>query len=98
MKTLVDFEALFSVYFEIKRVSASNGDFGALEGIQFDSIKCGGFLYFWSTGMIEYHLVDYEKGEEVMPISAQIVEKKETAQEYVGVLFGAIKAVVARRD
>ncbi|MDQ1813294.1 hypothetical protein RBA41_08260 [Massilia sp. CCM 9210] len=93
-KALDDFEALFSDHFEMKRISASNGDFGELEGIQFDSAKRGGFLYFWSTGMIEYHLVDYEKGEEIIPVAARVVEKKDIEQEYLGVLINAIRAEI----
>lgn len=64
------FSAQFADAFQLKVISASNGDFGDLEGMQFDSDRCGGYLYFWSSGGIEYQLVDYEQGYEVVPITS----------------------------
>lgn len=65
--------------FEIDSVPAGVGDFGDLDGFQFNSDKFGGFLYFWSTGVIEFHLVDYESGNEVVPITlVQSVEYEDT--------------------
>lgn len=63
------FSRQFDDIFEVKVISANNGDFGNLKGMQFDSDKCGGYLYIWSSGVVEYHLVDYELGDEVIPIT-----------------------------
>ncbi|MFN3301339.1 MAG: hypothetical protein ACK41Z_14225 [Sediminibacterium sp.] len=51
--------------YEIKYVN-ERGDLGELNGIQFDSEKKGGYIYFWSSGYIGLQLVDYEKGEEII--------------------------------
>ena len=35
--------------FEVKYVNG-NGDFGILNGVQFESKKLGGYIYFWEYG------------------------------------------------
>jgi len=55
--------------FQYKVVSGQRGDFGDLEGFEFNSERCGGFLHLWSNGNCEYHLVDYIRSFEVIPIT-----------------------------
>ena len=43
------------------------GDFGELSGVQFDSDKKGGHIYFWSLGFYNFHLYDFEKDEDIIP-------------------------------
>lgn len=66
---------------EIKLVTGEKGDFGDLDGFQFDSERFGGFLYFWSSGMVEYHLVNYKDGIEILPITSKVIEVDEPLAE-----------------
>ena len=52
--------------FELKYVDEKGGDLGDLSGVQFDSYKKGGYVYFWSSGYVGFQLVDYEKELEVV--------------------------------
>ncbi len=85
-------EAAFGPKFEFKAVSAEQGDFGDLEGIQFDSDHCGGFLYFWSSGYIQFHLFNYQSDIEVVPNTLQSVDTGEMVQEYVNFLIQKVKS------
>lgn len=57
---------LLSGDFELKYVDDKEGDLGDLSGVQFDSDKMGGYIYFWSSGYVGYQLVDYEKELELV--------------------------------
>ncbi|WP_250655936.1 hypothetical protein [Alkalimarinus coralli] len=50
---------LLSDTFELKYIDEKDGDLGDLSGVQFDSEKIGGYIYFWSSGYVGYQLVDY---------------------------------------
>ena len=92
--------ALLSVFagaFEVKVISASGGDFGDLKGMQFDSERCGGYLYFWSSGTIEYHLVDYELGEEIVPITMRTELEDAGVAATVAELSSTIGNVIGKR-
>lgn len=52
--------------FEIKYINEKNGDLGDLSGVQFNSNKMGGYIYFWGTGYVSYQLVNYEKELELV--------------------------------
>lgn len=52
--------------FELKLVKEDGGDLGDLSGIQFDSEKKGGYVYFWSSGFVGFQLVDYINGIELV--------------------------------
>jgi len=45
--------------YEIKYKFFEEGDFGALNLIEFNSQEMGGEIDFWSTGWLGIHLVDY---------------------------------------
>lgn len=45
--------------YELKFVNEQGGDLGDLSGVQFDSEKQGGYIYFWSLGFVGYQLFDY---------------------------------------
>ena len=53
--------------YEIMDISESDGDFGPLEGIQFNSPKQGGYIYFWGNGLLDFHMVNYQSMEEIIP-------------------------------
>lgn len=72
--------------FEFKNVSGKQGDFGDLEGFEFNSEQCGGFLYLWSSGYCEFHLVDYVRSIEVIPITLRVIATAEDADEVLSVL------------
>jgi hypothetical protein len=62
-------------------VSGRQGDFGDLEGFEFNSERCGGFLYLWSSGNCEFHLVDYVRSVEVIPITQRMIATADDADE-----------------
>ncbi|RYZ19921.1 MAG: hypothetical protein EOO16_18470 [Chitinophagaceae bacterium] len=75
--------------FEIESVPIGSGDFGELDGFQFNSSEFGGFLYFWSSGVIEYHLVDYKSGVEIVPITLLNINEDESTEAAIeGLLTG----------
>ena len=81
--------------FEFKSVSGRQGDFGDLEGFEFNSRQCGGFLHLWSAGNCEFHLVDYVRGVEVIPVTLRMVATADDVDEVLGVLSLATANVVA---
>jgi hypothetical protein len=85
-------EAALGPKFEFTAVSAEQGDFGDLEGIQFDSDHCGGFLYFWSSGSMQFHLFDYQSDTEVVPNTLESVDTREMVQEFVNFLIQKVKS------
>jgi len=66
-------ESSLGVDFEFKYINEKNGDFGDLSGVQFDSEKMGGYIYFWSSGVVGYQLYDYFKDEEIVKDSTEDV-------------------------
>ena len=79
--------------FEIKDIEAECGDFGDLHGFQFDSEKFGGFVYFWSSGFVEYHLVDYKSECEIIPLTSKCIELDEVAMSEIMLLVAAIESL-----
>ena len=67
-----------NIYPDIKYISEKNGDFGDLEGAQFNSNEKGGYIYFWSSGYVSFQIVDYLIGEEI--IKDTLIEVKEDIQ------------------
>lgn len=65
------------IYSEIKFISEKNGDFGDLEGVQFNSDEKGGYIYFWSSGYISFQIVDYINGKEI--VKDTLIEVKDDA-------------------
>lgn len=57
---------LLSSDFELKYVDEKDSDLGDLSGVQFDSDKIGGYIYFWSSGYVGYQLVDYQRELELV--------------------------------
>ncbi len=77
MKSLNDLQkdlTLLVAELKFKAVGPVDGDFGKLSGIHFDSDRLGGFVYAWSSGRIEFQLVDYQAGEQIIPITVVTVE------------------------
>lgn len=54
--------------FEIIHKNFKEGDFGALEQIEFNSDNIGGNIDFWSKGWLGIFLWDYKKEEEILNI------------------------------
>jgi len=75
------FVSLLGKEFEVKSIAAENGDFGDLDGFEFNSEIYGGFLYFWSSAILEYHLVNYKTGMEVIPITVKGIETEDSTEE-----------------
>jgi hypothetical protein len=50
----------------IKEVTEEGDVMGELLGCQFDSEERGGYVYFWSTGVVGRQLLDYKTGEELI--------------------------------
>ena len=76
--------------YEIKEISESDGDFGSLEGIQFDNSAKGGYIYFWEKGLMDFHLFEYRTNEEIVPTT--MVEAK-TLQDIQKNLKDLIKLI-----
>lgn len=70
--------------YEIKYSSASKGDLGALEAVEFNSEKRGGYIHFWSNGYIGFQLVDYDSGDEI--VEDVIVEWDDSCKNFDEVL------------
>ena len=52
--------------YEVKYITAEGDMMGDLLGCQFDSAVKGGYVYFWSSGIVGRQLLDYETGEEII--------------------------------
>jgi len=82
--------------FCIESVPGGAGDFGNLDGFEFNSDRFGGYLYFWSSGNIEFHLVDYESGNEVVPITLVGPTEYVATEDAIGVLVENIARLKAK--
>lgn len=82
----VQLTATLGDQFEFKMVSGRQGDFGDLEGFEFNSERCGGFLYLWSSGNCEFHLVDFVRSVEVIPITQRMIATTADADEVLSLL------------
>jgi len=81
--------------FQIKGVSGSHGDFGDLEGVEFNSERCGGFLYLWSCGTCKFHLVDYVRSVEVIPITQRLLAAAADTGDVLGMLGQTVVRLAA---
>lgn len=91
----VQLAAALGDQFQFKKVSARHGDFGDLEGFEFNSERCGGFVHLWSSGACEIHLVDYVRSVEVIPITLRLIATDADADEVLGVLGQTAAHLVA---
>jgi hypothetical protein len=91
----VQLAAILGDQFEFKQVSGQRGDFGDLEGFAFNSERCGGFLYLWSSGNCEFHLVDYVRSVEVIPITQRMIATAADADEVLRLLGQTAVQLVA---
>ncbi|GLU51193.1 hypothetical protein Dfri01_06540 [Dyadobacter frigoris] len=66
--------------YEVKYKFFEKGDFGSLNQVEFNSESQGGEIDFWSTGWLGIHLVDYEKGEELLKGFLDPHQEKEKEQ------------------
>ena len=57
------------------------GDFGELNGVQFDSEELGGYIYFWEYGYIGLQLVNYKTDEELVEDSLLEIESENSEVE-----------------
>lgn len=71
-----NFTPLLKGKYELKRVSESDSDLGALEGLEFNSDEKGGYIFFWSTGYVGYQFVDYQSGVEVVKDSTEKLNQR----------------------
>jgi len=95
LRAQVQLAATLGDQFQLKKVSAQHGDFGDLEGFEFNSERCGGFFHLWSSGACEFHLVDYLRSVEVIPIRLRLLATDADADEIVGVLGQTAAHLVA---
>ena len=91
LKCLKDHKVMekFNKY-EVKYISELNGDLGSIEGIDFDSQQCGGYLYFWSTGYVSFIFYDYCKDEEIIKDTLIESSNIDEVEENLKELFVAI--------
>lgn len=94
-RTQAQLAAALGDQFEFKMVSGRQGDFGDLEGFEFNSQRCGGFLHLWSSGNYEFHLVDYIRGVEVIPVTLRLVATAAGADEVLSLLGQAAGNLMA---
>ena len=87
--------AILGNRFQFKAISGKQGDFGDLEGFEFNSERCGGFFHLWSSGTCEVHLVDYVRGVEVIPITHRPLVTTADADEVLSALGQAAANLVA---
>ena len=87
--------AILGNRFQFRAVSGQQGDFGDLEGFEFNSERCGGFVHLWSDGACEYHLVDYVRGVEIIPITYRPLVTLGDDDEMLSVLGQAAADLVA---
>ncbi|WP_086932716.1 hypothetical protein [Agarilytica rhodophyticola] len=74
----------------MKIIEEKDGDLGDLSGVQFDSDIRGGYAYFWSSGFIDFQLVDYIKEVELVEYTTIEVGEK-SYQEIFGTLIRHLK-------
>lgn len=70
------FKPLLIGDFEFNYVDEKGGDLGDLSGVQFDSKKMGGYIYFWSSGYVGYQLVDYLKEVELVEDTTEEISSR----------------------
>ena len=87
--------AVIGDQFQFKKISGRRGDFGDLEGFEFNAERCGGFLHLWSDGNCEFHLVDYLRSVEVIPITLRKIATAADADEILGTLSQTASHLVA---
>lgn len=81
--------------FEFRSVSGRQCGFGDLEGFEFNAEQCGGFLHLWSNGNCEFHLVDFVRSIEVIPITQRTIATAGDADEVLSVLSRTAVHLVA---
>ena len=75
--------------YEIHYRFFSQGGFGSLNQVEFNSERIGGGIDFWSEGWIGIHLVEYSTGNELLNIllnPEQDVEKEESFNKLLQVI------------
>ena len=65
--------------YEVQHRFFPDGDFGDLDQVEFNSLKKGGGIDFWSSGMLFVHLVDYVTDEELINVMLDPDQKSEKA-------------------
>lgn len=63
------FKSEFELYlkgYDVEYRFYEDGDFGALNQVEFNSKEKGGEIDFWSLGWIHVHFVNYVNGEELL--------------------------------
>jgi hypothetical protein len=78
--------------FEVKYEVFTDGDFGDLERMEFNSKEIGGSVRLWSSGVLEIDLVDYVSGESLMNFlldSTQDSEKELRLKELISRLIAS---------
>lgn len=60
-----------------------NGDFGDLNRVEFEGNEKGGNIDFWSSGWLNIHLVDYEKGNELLNVLVEPQQEMEKNEAFI---------------
>ena len=74
-------------YPDIRYISESESDLGALEGLEFNSNIKGGYIYFWSSCYIGFQIVDYVNGEEIVKDTLLEVSSEQSLDEVLSVFI-----------
>lgn len=52
--------------FQLKYLEGERGDFGELYGVQFESELVGGYVYFWTGGVVQLFAYNYELDADII--------------------------------
>lgn len=73
--------------FELKFIDVKDSDLGDLLGVQFDSDKKGGYIYFWNSGVVGFQLVDYEHDVEIVEDTTEEVGSRSYDEVFKNMIF-----------
>lgn len=77
-----EFIPKFEKKYIIKYSSFKDGDFGNLERAEIEGNNKGGSIDFWSWGWVNIHLVDYEKGNELLNVLLEPCQEREKEKAF----------------
>ena len=76
-------------HFGLKYVEGDDAAMGELRGVQIDSTRGGGYMYFWSSGYVAFQFMDYRSDEEIIEdttIRADMSTARDVIERYIATL------------
>jgi len=77
-----EFISLLGEGYKMEYSTFKDGDFGNLERVEIEGNNKGGNIDFWSLGWLNIHLVDYEKGDELLNVLLEPHQEREQEEAF----------------